>query len=129
MTALAGGGTGNPIVKFSKTGRVGEKISGTVLAFADTPEYVFGTRTPKLFPDGSVIMQVRVTLRQQDGSKADFYITGKGMKTAVREAIFGAGSGDLEEMAFFSIACTGGAGQSGDPYEYTAEYVPFDPSA
>lgn len=129
MTALAGGGTGNPVVKFSHPGRQGEKISGTVLGFADVPEYVFGTRTPKTFSDGSVIMQVRVTLRLDNGAKADFYITGKGMKVAVREAIFGAGSSDIEEEAFFSITCTGGTGGSGDPYTYAAEYVPFDPTA
>ena len=127
MTALAGG-TGNPILKFSG---IGSSVSGTILEATDVQEKDYNTRAPKFFDPEKTqpIMQVRVTLRQPDGTKADFYITGKNMKQAVRDAIRGAGSADLEDMAFLSVTRSGGRGVSGDAYTYEAEYIPFDPSA
>lgn len=127
MTAIAGG-TGNPTAKFSG---IGSFVSGTILSATDVQERDYKTKQPKFFDAEKTqpIMQVRVTFEQPGGGKVDFYITGKNMKTAVREAVFGAGASDLEVMAYLKVTRTGGRGESGDPYTYSAEYVPFDPAA
>jgi hypothetical protein len=125
VTAIGNTGTGNPTAKFSG---IGDTISGTIFSAVDVQERDFRTKTPKTFSDGNPILQVRVTLERPSG-KVDFYVTGKNMKAAVREAVVAAGASDLEPMAFLSVTRSGGRGEAGDPYTYTAKYVPFDPTA
>jgi hypothetical protein len=125
VTSLAGG-TGNPTAKFNG---IGSKVAGTVLGAVDVQERDYQTKQPKTFPDGNPILQVRVTLEVSPGVKNDFYISGKQMKTAVRDAIINAGAADLEPMGWLEVVRTGGLGRTGDPFTYAARYVPFDPAA
>jgi hypothetical protein len=126
MTALAGGGNGLNTLKFNS---IGDTISGTIIEATDIQERDYQTREPKFFPDGSPIMQVRVVLELPDGTKGNLYISGKEMMKAVREAIRTSGASDIEQMGHLSVTRTGGKGQAGSAYTYSATYTPFDPMA
>lgn len=125
MTALSGG-SGYPTLKFPS---VGSKVSGTIESFADTQARDFQTKQPKFWPDGNPVMQVRLDLGQPDGSKGSLYIQPGGMMKAVKQALKDAGAEDVEEMGWIEVTRSGGQGKSGDPYTYTATYVPFDPAS
>lgn len=125
MTSLAGGVT-YPSVKFAQ---VGQEVLGTIVDFADVQERDFNTKEPKVWPDGSPVLQVRVTLEVEPGnfdSRVNLYISGKRMKNAVREALANAGASDITPQAKLGVQFTG---YDGPAKTYRASYVAFDPTA
>jgi hypothetical protein len=128
MTVLVSGGNGHLTLKF--TG-IGSKVGGTIIEATDIQKKDYKTREPAWFDDEKTkpIMQVRVVLEQPDGSKGNLYISGKEMMKAAREAIQASGASDIEPMGHIEFTRTGGLGQAGSAYTYSAVYTPFDPMA
>lgn len=130
--SLIAGGARHPGAKFPN---VGAKVKGTIIDFGDIPVTDFATGQPKFWNDGNPQMQTRVTLELQPGvmdSRVSLYVKGQ-MLTAIREAVQGAGSKDLEQFAVLGVErIADGQAKKGQqaPHNYTAEYEPpFDPTA
>lgn len=132
--AVLMGGGGAPAVKLDQQG---VEVGGSIVTKPQVrQETEFGTQKPKFFPSGDPILGLLVDVQtnQRDASVDDddgvrrFYIEGKRLKDAVREAVRASGAPGLEVggqlwVAFIGHGQPASAGIS-SPKLYQARYVP-----
>jgi hypothetical protein len=120
---LMGGGSSNPAWKFDEPGttRVGAVIAIKARQERDYDPKNPGQGAPKFFPSGDPIMGVLADLKTDerdpaidgDDGKRTFYIEGRYLKEAVREAVLAAGAKGLEPGGRISVTFT----HREDPYD------------
>ncbi len=76
------GSSGPPAAKFDT---IGDGVRGTITALDTQQVRDFATGNPRTYPDGNPIMQIVVTLTQDDGEACRVFF-----KPAIREAVRGA---------------------------------------
>jgi hypothetical protein len=113
---LMGGGSSNPAWKFDDPGTA---HAGTVIALKARQERDYdkqnpGGGAPKFFPSGDPIMGILVDMKTDerdpaidgDDGKRTFYVEGRYLKDAVREAVLAAGAKGLEPGGRISVTFT-----------------------
>lgn len=113
---LMGGGSGNPAWKFDEPGTT---RTGTVISLKARQERDYdpknpGQGAPKFFPSGDPIMGVLVDVKTDerdpsidgDDGKRTFYVEGRYLKEAVREAVLAGGARGLEPGGRITVTFT-----------------------
>ena len=131
--ALASEGDFAPIFKFADPG---DRIGGVIVEEPRTlPLTEYGSREPKIGPDGKPVLQILVTLATEVSADENHdgrwrvYVDKPLMKSAVARALKAAGSktlavGDKLTVTFTGMRETRGGGSAKD---FTAEYTPAAP--
>lgn len=137
------GGEGGNSFSFGPQGaQPGASITGTVVDMKEVQRIGFDSKKPEFWDNGDPKMQFRVTLQTtlrdqnipNDDGKRDLYLDGRkrvnddGTKSricAVLDAVRAAtGSTALQRGGTLTVTWISGMGFSGDPRNYTAQYVP-----
>jgi hypothetical protein len=97
------GGGGPPAFKFEK---VGDTAKGVITSIGKTQATDLKTRELKFYPDGNPIMQVVITLRQENNDETRVFCK-PAAKTAVRDAVQAAEASGLEVGGKLAIQYSG----------------------
>jgi len=127
--ALLNGGGGPSAFKFTTHGEVAK---GAITDLGTQQVRDFKTGQPRTYDDGNPIMQIVITLRQDDGELGRLFVK-PAMKIAIAEAVRASGADGLTVGSTLAVQYTGdeaptAPGLSGKKL-FKAEYKPASISA
>lgn len=119
---LLNGGGGPPAFKFEN---IGDTAKGRITNLSTSQVTDFKTQEPKFYNDGNAIMQIVITLEQENGEECRVFVKPKA-KIAIREAVQAVGADGLLEGGQLAVKYSGdeAAQQAGlNPTKlFTAQY-------